>query len=323
MKYSAVIAAAGLSSRMHELKPLMKLGSGSMIKNVIDNLRDAGTEEIAVVTGYKAEQIEKHLEGQDVILCCNHDFSSTKMLDSVKLGLRKMNEETVYDYVFITPVDVPLVSPETMKRMMETAEQGSEIIRPSFDGKAGHPLLLKRDMADELMEYGGEGGIRGFLDIRKEQIAFAEVGDRGILQDADTKEDYKKLRRLEMEKKGSLGLWYEMDIRVLKGEPVLTQEKVQLLEMIDHTGSIQSACACMHMSYSKGWSMIKRIEKELGYQLTVRTPGGEGGGGTVLSERGRRVLSSYRKFTSELKEISEELFNRYFEEEIALGVQEA
>ncbi len=323
MKYSAVIAAAGLSSRMHELKPLMKLGSGSIIENVIHNLRDAGTGEIAVVTGYKAEYIEKHLEGQDVILCCNHDFSSTKMLDSVKLGLRRLDEASAYDYVFITPVDVPLVSPETMKQMMETAEQGREIIRPSLDGKAGHPLLLKRDAAEELMEYEGEGGIRGFLDQRKEHIAFVEVEDLGILQDADTKDDYKKLRKLEMAKRGSMGLWYEMDISVLKGEPVLTQEKAQLLEMIDHTGSIQSACACMHMSYSKGWSMIKRIEKELGYQLTVRTSGGEGGGGTVLSERGRRFLKAYRKFTSELKEISEELFNRYFEEEISESIREA
>ena len=39
MNYAAVIAAAGLSSRMHEFKPMMVLGEDTMTEKVIENYR--------------------------------------------------------------------------------------------------------------------------------------------------------------------------------------------------------------------------------------------------------------------------------------------
>ena len=320
MNYRAVIAAAGLSSRMHEFKPMMKLGNSTIIDNVIQNLQNAGCKKIVVVTGYRTETMKKHLHGSGVHVCENKDFAKTKMLDSVKLGLAELHtdEDTEkWDWVFITPGDVPLVSPETMQKMMQEAEANQAgIIRPSFAGKAGHPVLLCRNLAKLLSEYEGEGGLRGFLTEHSSETAYITVADRGILADADTKEDYKYLRRLEMEKKSEGRLWCELDIQVAKAGTILTAESAQFLEMIDHTGSVQSACGCMHMSYSKGWKMLKQMEKELGYPLTIRMAGGEGGGGSILSERGRKLLMTYRRFTDMVSRLATGLFEEMFTEEL-------
>ena len=315
MKYAAVIAAAGLSSRMHELKPLMKLGSSTMIDNVIDNLKEAGAEQIAVVTGYKSDHIRKHLEESGTIICENSEYASTKMMDSVKIGLHGLGDPGNYDYVFITPVDVPLVNKDTLERMKKEAEKGCAVIRPSYSNKAGHPLMIRACEAQKLRHYEGEDGIRGFLREYAGNTSYVNVKDPGILMDADTREDYRKLRKLEIERKTGGRLWYEMELKISRSEAILTQESVQFLEMIDQTGSLQGACACMHMSYSKGWTRLKKMEKETGYPLTIRTSGGEGGGGTTLSDKGRKMIAAYNRFTREMQEEADLLFDKYFREE--------
>ena len=315
MRYAAVIAAAGLSSRMHELKPLMKLGSSTIIENVIGNMKDAGAGRIVVITGYKADRIEKFLEDSGVEILENPDYVNTKMLDSVKLGLEHLSTEEDWDYVFISPVDVPLVKKETIDHMKEKADEGERIIRPSMDGKAGHPLLLRRSEAYGLKSYEGEDGIRGFLREQREETCYVTVEDPGILMDADTREDYRKLRQLEIQNINSGRLWFEMDAKVSRSREILTRENVQFLEMIDKTGSIQGACACMHMSYSGGWTRLRDMEEDIGYPLTVRASGGEGGGGTSLSPEGRSLVSAYNGFIKELTEEAEKIFAKYFEKE--------
>lgn len=45
----------------------------------------------------------------------------------------------------------------------------------------------------------------------------------------------------------------------------------KLLTLIDKNKSIQKACKMMKMSYTKGWNIIKKCEKELGIKLVITT----------------------------------------------------
>ena len=49
--------AAGFSSRMGGLKPLLPLGSGTAVERVVASLREAGVHDIVVVTGHQAETV--------------------------------------------------------------------------------------------------------------------------------------------------------------------------------------------------------------------------------------------------------------------------
>ena len=60
----AVIAAAGIASRMGEFKPLLKFGNMTIIERIISTLKGAGIEEIVVVTGSNAKQLEDFLKHQ-------------------------------------------------------------------------------------------------------------------------------------------------------------------------------------------------------------------------------------------------------------------
>ncbi|MDR3225749.1 MAG: NTP transferase domain-containing protein [Clostridiales Family XIII bacterium] len=56
-----VIVAAGLSSRMGEYKPLMKIGGETIAQRVVGAFLCAGANPIVVVTGHKANELEAHL----------------------------------------------------------------------------------------------------------------------------------------------------------------------------------------------------------------------------------------------------------------------
>lgn len=311
MRYAAVIAAAGLSSRMHEFKPLMCLGENTVIENVIHNLQDAGVNEIVVVAGYKADILERHVLPLGVKVCTNSSFAETKMLDSLKMGIESLKEP--YDYLFLTPGDVPLVKPETIRHMEEMRKS---IVRPMCGDRYGHPILMASELVPSLMEYNGDDGLRGAIRDLGENIYNLQVDDVGVLLDADTPEDFKVLRRRAVNLRSGGRLWPDIRIHITKGDTVLTPETSQFLEMIEHTGSIQGACACMHMSYSCGWRKLNKMEKELGYQLVERFPGGVSGGGSLLTEKGRRLLKAYQEFQKELREMAQELFNRKFPDDL-------
>lgn len=307
MSVSAVIAAAGLSARMRDFKPLLCLGESTVIHHTIDGLRAAGVERIVVVTGYQSAVLERHLIFDNVIFLKNERFAQTDMLTSIQLGLAAL--PTKDDWVFVTPGDVPLVRPETMERMMASRAQA---VRPIYQQRGGHPLLLRRDAVEQVLAWQGEGGLKGLLNTGTLELENLEVDDPGVLMDADTPQDYKKLLHYQARLQGHGNLRLDLQVNIGMEELFLTTENVQLLDMIGQTGSIQNACACMHISYSKGWKAINLMERELGFPVVRRVAGGAEGGGSSLTERGAQLLASYRAFHREISEQARLLFDAHF-----------
>jgi molybdate transport system regulatory protein len=89
-------------------------------------------------------------------------------------------------------------------------------------------------------------------------------------------------------------------IRIVFGdEEMIGPGKAELLERIDRTGSIAAAGREMSMSYKRAWQLIGTLNAMFREPLVDSTRGGPGGGGAVLTEAGRTVLSLYRAFETE------------------------
>ncbi|NQV31245.1 MAG: LysR family transcriptional regulator [Phycisphaeraceae bacterium] len=69
--------------------------------------------------------------------------------------------------------------------------------------------------------------------------------------------------------------------------------KVRLLEAICQTGSLQEAARTLGISYRKAWADLQKAEACLQCQLVEKTRGGQGGGRTVVTDQGRRVIRAY------------------------------
>ena len=309
MRFAAVIASAGLSSRMHEFKPLMYLDDMPVIDRVIGTLRQAGIQDITVVTGYRSEQLAPHLKALGVDVCYNPRYAETGMFESLCLGIQSLKQDC--DGVFLLPGDVPLIQPDTIRRMTGRPEA---MIRPVFQGKPGHPVLVRAEALPHLLAYRDGDGLRGAIRSFPGSVGQIDVEDPGVHLDADTPEDFRQLHRQARKNKGQGRLWADIQILLMSTEPVLSQESAQLLEMIEHTHSIASACACVHMSYSKGWKLLNSMEQESGMQLIERFAGGDGGGGTSLTPQGRQLLKNYQAYCAEVRAYAQQRFRERFAE---------
>lgn len=192
MKYAAVVTAAGLSSRMHEFKPMLPLLNDTVIHNTIDNLKSAGVEEILVVTGHRSAELRAHLEGWGLRFAQNEGYAENSMFDSVCIGLRALKPG--YDFVLVTPADIPLVKPETIRELMRSE---ARLSRPVSGGRTGHPLMIAGALVPGILAHNGEGGLKGAADALGERFTDIPVDDIGVTMDADRPEEYRKLLDLD------------------------------------------------------------------------------------------------------------------------------
>ncbi|MCG8531450.1 MAG: LysR family transcriptional regulator [Desulfovibrionales bacterium] len=90
-------------------------------------------------------------------------------------------------------------------------------------------------------------------------------------------------------------LWLETQAGVLIG-----QGRLQLLEYIQHTGSLSAAAKALGMSYRAAWGKIKSSEKILGIELLEQRSGK--GTAAQLSAAAIHLIASYREWLTDVEQ---------------------
>ena len=303
MEIAALIVAAGMSSRMGDFKPMLNIGSISVVKRIIATFRQAGVDKIVMVTGYNAEALEHHLAASGIIFLRNENYMTTQMFDSVKIGLEYL--ENKCDKVLFTPVDVPLFTAYTVKKLLES---DSALACPVFNEEKGHPLLIDSTLIASILEDNGEQGLRGATQRCGAKMTFISVNDCGILFDADTPEEFESL----VEYHNNQLMRPEIRVSLAKEKAFFDSKTAMLLTLIDETKSVRAASKRMNLSYSSCWNTIKTLEEQLCYPLIERTQGGTTGGTSILTDRGKEFLGKYMEYEKKVRCAAEDLFDEYF-----------
>ena len=74
----------------------------------------------------------------------------------------------------------------------------------------------------------------------------------------------------------------------------LGDTRIRLLEAIDKHGSITQAAKAVPLSYKAAWDAIDAMNNLADQPLVLRSTGGRNGGGTQLTEHGRKTIALYR-----------------------------
>lgn len=191
MKAAGLIAAAGLSSRMEDFKPLMELNGFPMIAMTVRSMRNAGIRNITVVTGFRGEEVRKVLDPLGVSIVENPRYRETDMLASVKLGLSSMDTG---NGVFFLPGDVPLTEPETFRKLWNMREERAgkvSALIPMNGEKQIHPPYLSPEGCAGVLGYKGDFGLKGAMDAQ--DPLRVNVWDQGAGQDADVPGDFRAM----------------------------------------------------------------------------------------------------------------------------------
>jgi molybdenum cofactor cytidylyltransferase len=190
-KIAALVLAAGYSSRMGTLKPILKLGDKTILERAIGLFRDVGIEDVIVVVGHAAEQIIPIVHDCRAREVMNTQFEQG-MFSSVQAGVNALGPDS--HAFFVLPVDIPLVHPRTIEDLLEAYRSGtSRVVIPTYLRKRGHPPLISASYRNEILSYCGDDGLQGFFRKHNLRSELVEVADEMILFDLDTPADYEAL----------------------------------------------------------------------------------------------------------------------------------
>lgn len=306
-KTGAVLVAAGLSSRMKAFKPMLPFGDSTISLHIVSVLEKLGIAPIVVVTGYRAEELQKHLSQTSVRFVKNEHYRTTQMFDSVKLGVREISKEC--DRLLMMPMDIPAIMLETFRQILMI---DADIVRTVYNGQPEHPILLRSNVAEKLCEYSGTGGFRGAMEHSGFSITNVEVEDEAVCWDVDTPQEYQELLKWNYERGKGYPVYPKVQICLVANDVFFGPGTAQLLNLIEQTGAIQEACNRMGLSYSKGSKMIKAVEDQLGMVIAQRWTGGTGGGGAILTEDGKRLLRNYQEMTARVNQNTEKIYEECF-----------
>ncbi len=242
---------------MGDFKPLLPLGNGMVIEQVVATLRGAGIGDIRVVLGYRAQDVIPVLKDLGVPWIINEEFQ-TEMFHSVKVGADGLSPDS--EAFFVLPVDIPLVRPQTFHALVDVfSKDRPRILYPTFLGQRGHPPLIPCQYRGELMQWTGNGGLKGFLEQYDSKSFDVPVFDESILMDMDTPEHYRQVvARYEIREIPSkaeclaiMASRFSEDHPVLKHSNVVARVARVIGEKIAHAGckmnvNLVEACGYLH-----------------------------------------------------------------------------
>ena len=189
-KIAAIVLAAGLSSRMAARgqgnKLLAPLAGKPLIAHTVAQVKASGVDQVFVITGHEAQEVQAVLESSEVAFAHNAGFAEG-LASSLRIGVAAARG---FDAAFICLGDMPLVQPHDLQRMMAAFDvpEGRTLIAPALGRKLGNPVLWGHDYFDALMALSGDRGARSLLEQHRDMVVEVAVSHDGILLDADTPE---------------------------------------------------------------------------------------------------------------------------------------
>jgi molybdenum cofactor cytidylyltransferase len=141
---------------------------------------------VVVVLGHDAQSIQSSLDAR-VQVAVNPD-PERGMLSSLQTGLRMLSDGA---RILFLPLDYPAIRSETVASLCVAPP--CLIAMPRFGGTRGHPVLISRAVADELLALPVDAAARDVIRGHDAEIHYVDVADPAILMDVDTPGDYEAL----------------------------------------------------------------------------------------------------------------------------------
>lgn len=181
MQGTAILLAAGASSRMGTPKALLPWGSATFVQHLCRVLDLLDLPARAVVT--RPDLVDQLKVDWPVWVNREPDRG---MLSSLQTALQFVSDDC--PWIMVCLVDQPSIALETFQKMAAQARD-TGWSSPLYQGRRGHPVVIGRDCFAALKEASSEQNPRDVLSRFPRTLV--EVEDPGIARDFDTPEELK------------------------------------------------------------------------------------------------------------------------------------
>jgi molybdenum cofactor cytidylyltransferase len=178
MTIASIILAGGEAKRFGKNKLVEKINGKEIILRVLDAVP---TEDRAIIVGKYWEDILKLIQNEIVIY---NPFWRNGLSSSLKLGIKFFYN---YDAVMVFLGDMPLITKDISRKIIQSFEETCIAIVPTYSEIWGNPVILRKNIFDEIMQLSGDKGAKDILK-KKKNVCTIEIG-KEVLTDVDTESD--------------------------------------------------------------------------------------------------------------------------------------
>jgi molybdenum cofactor cytidylyltransferase len=185
-RVTAIVLAAGKSSRMGANKMLADFHGQPLLRTTIESLQGSAVDEVIVITGHQRAEVEAAVKGLPVRVFHNPDYAEG-LSTSLRVGVTAVQGS---DAVLICLGDMPLVQSATIDRLIAAFNptEHRSVVVPVVRSQQGNPVLWGREHFEKLTALSGDKGARNLIAELKAEATEVTTADEGILQDIDTPE---------------------------------------------------------------------------------------------------------------------------------------
>jgi molybdenum cofactor cytidylyltransferase len=184
---TAVVLAAGHSSRMGTNKLLVELAGEPLVRHAVKAALASRATEVIVVTGNDADGVHAALDGLAVRFVHNPDYA-TGMASSLRAGVAAAADARA---AMICLGDMPKLTPEHFDALIAAftaADDDRAIIVPTFERKRGNPVVWGCVHFAAIASLSGDVGARALIERNLADVRMLPLADAAILVDVDTPE---------------------------------------------------------------------------------------------------------------------------------------
>jgi molybdenum cofactor cytidylyltransferase len=191
---SLIVLAAGKSTRMRgRNKLLIRIRKKAIVRRVVESALSSNVDEVIIVLGWEADKVRDELRDLPCRFVMNEDYEKGQS-SSVKGGLAEMAAGT--EAVLILPGDVAMIDTHSINKVIEAYnKRKSPIVVASHAGRRGHPILLSKELFNEI-ELIDEAtfGLKSVVVRHEIEVQTVETDSENVLLDIDTPQDLKHLK---------------------------------------------------------------------------------------------------------------------------------
>jgi molybdenum cofactor cytidylyltransferase len=179
VRVGALVLAAGEGRRFGGTKQLAPLRGRPLLEHALAAVADLSPR--VVVLGHEAGKIRAavDLHGARPVIC---EGWREGQAASLRCGVAALGD---VDAAVVVLGDMPDVTPAAVAAV--AAASGGDAVRGTYDGVAGHPVLLRRALLERVGELRGDVGFRSLLECAN--IVEVELAGVANPRDIDTKEE--------------------------------------------------------------------------------------------------------------------------------------
>ena len=190
---SAILLAAGESRRMGDVnKLLLPVGEITLVRHITQILLASRLNELVVVLGHEAKQIECALNGLQVKSVYNEDYREGQMT-SVYAGMEALTQEA--DGIMVCLSDQPLLTVKDINTLIRVFSKrlGGEVVVPTYCGRRGNPIVLSSLHRKSILNGQRNLGCKYLIENNPDIVTTVEWDSDHVVVDIDTKQDVMKM----------------------------------------------------------------------------------------------------------------------------------